>query len=96
MWRSLPLTRLSLMVADAPFMGALFSPPCNRRRKVHCSPQVGCLSFQEDAVGLVVKDHVANIAAIEAGAGGADAAGQEGVHGGGLVGAGDVHRGRGQ
>lgn len=96
MWRSLTLTRLSLMVAEPLFMGALLSPPCNRRRKAHCSPQVGCLSFQEDAVGLVVKDHIANIAAVEAGAGGADAAGQEGVHGGGLVGAGDVHRGRGQ
>lgn len=79
-----------------PVHGGSLLPSLQQKAKVHCSPQVGCLSFQEDAVGLVVKDHVANIAAIEAGAGGADAAGQEGVHGGGLVGAGDVHRGRGQ
>lgn len=59
------------------------------------SPQVGRLRFQDDAVGLVVQDDVADVAAVEAGPGRADTAGQEGVHGRGLVGTGDVH-GRGR
>ena len=71
-------------------------PQTEREKSPAGSPQLSWLCFQDDAVGLVVQDHLANVAAIEAGPGGADAAGQEGVHGGGLVGARDVHGGRGQ
>lgn len=73
------------------------SSPQNRQINLPAhSPQVCCLSFQDDAVGLVIKDNIANITAVEAGPGGADTAGQEGVHGWGLIGARDVHGRRGQ
>lgn len=72
-WDAAALIRLS----DGDRAHVQGAPPLPSRR----SPQVGCLSFQEDAVGFVIEDHVADVAAVEAGTGGADAAGQEGVHG---------------
>lgn len=79
-WDVATLIPLSLMAPEPTLKVHLLSPPSNRRG-ARRSPQVGRLGFQEDAVGFVIQDHVADIAAVEAGARGADAAGQEGVHG---------------